>query len=262
MNESKIKLREKNTEKNTEILKDIDKTQTKKCSICSETKELNEYSIHKGTTSGFYSWCLICSRKKDIDRNKIRKEYLDNDKKKCNTCDKSKTVLQNFSKKLGTTDGYSNICKDCGKIYRKGLAKELYQKKKHKLNTNIQFKLVENIRARIRKLLGNIKIKKPKTEKLIDCDLDSLVNHLQLQFYNNMSFDNYGEIWHLDHIIPCDWFDLTDINQIKTCTHYTNLQPLLIRDNSIKSNKIDWIHPKTGFQITFLRLVHSGFLSI
>ena len=30
---------------------------------------------------------------------------------------------------------------------------------------------------------------------------------------------NYGIIWQLDHIIPCDWFDLTDINQLKACTH-------------------------------------------
>lgn len=42
--------------------------------------------------------------------------------------------------KLGTTDGYSNICKDCQQKYRKSVSKEKYQKKKERLDTDIQFK--------------------------------------------------------------------------------------------------------------------------
>jgi hypothetical protein len=130
------------------------------------------------------------------------------------------------------------------------------------LVTNIQYKLSENIRARLRILLGNIKIKKPNTEKLIDCSLDDFTKHLNKLFYKDISFDNYGTTWHLDHIIPCYWFDLTDINQLKACTHYTNLQPLLINDNSVKSNKLDWVHPKSGYKITFLRLIYNKFIKL
>jgi hypothetical protein len=44
--------------------------------------------------------------------------------------------------------------------------------------------------------------------------------------------------WHVDHIIPCSSFDLTDSEQQKKCFHYTNLQPLWAIDNLKKSNKI------------------------
>lgn len=259
-NQAKKILREKNTIKNDEKLKNIDKTQIKVCSICNKKKQLTEFSIHKGTVNGFYSWCLVCSRKKDNNRKKIRKEYTVTDIKDCSQCNKSKNILKNYNKKIGTQDGYSNICKECLTKYRKSVSKEKYQKKKHKLNTNIQFKLAENIRGRIRILLADIKVKKPKSEKLIDCTLNNFVKHLNKSFYNEITIDNYGKVWHLDHIIPCDWFNLTDINQLKSCTHYTNLQALLINDNLIKSNKLDWIHPKSGYQITFLRLIYNKFI--
>jgi hypothetical protein len=258
----KKELRKKNTIKNQEKLKIIDKTQIRNCTICNKEKQLSEFSIKKDSKSGFYSWCLVCSRKKDNERRKLRKEYSIIDMKKCNKCNINKNVLKNFSKKLGSIDGYSNICKECNKEYRKNISKELYQKKKHRLNTNIQFKLSENIRARIRMLLCAKKISKPKTEMLIDCDLDNFIKHLKTSFYDQITFDNYGIIWQLDHIIPCNWFDLTDINQLKSCTHYTNLQALLIKDNTVKSNKLDWIHPKSGYQITFLRLIYNKFITI
>lgn len=259
--ENKKKHREKNIVENNKKLENVDKTQKKTCSICNIEKELNEFSICKGTKSGFYSWCLVCSKIRYKKQNKTTKKYTNIDTKICNTCNKTKLVLENFREKH-SIDGYSNICKDCEKVYRKNNSKIIYQKKKQRLNTDLQFKLSESIRARVRVILGDNKVIKPKTENLIGCTLERFIQHLQTGFYDNISLENHGNIWHLDHIIPCNWFDLTDIKQIKALCHYTNLQPLLIKDNSIKSNRLDWIHPKKGYQLTFLRLVHSGYLQI
>lgn len=52
-----------------------------------------------------------------------------------------------------------------------------------------------------------------------------------------MSWDNYGE-WEIDHIIPCDSFDLTKEEEQKRCFHFSNLQPLWWRDNRTKGNKV------------------------
>ena len=259
LNEQKEKLRQKNIKKNSKIEKS-NKTDLKKCSICNQTKELNKFSIYRGNKSGFYSWCLDCCKKKYKVQKKIIIKYSEIDTKKCNQC-KHKKLLENFRKKH-SKDGYSNICKECEQKYRKENSKNFYEKKKHKLNTNIQFKLSENIRSRIRCVLKNNKIIKPKTEKLIDSNLKKFVEHIENQFYENISFDNYGKEWHIDHIIPCNFFDLLDVNQIKACCHYTNLQPLLISHNLDKSDKLNWIHPVKKIQPTFLRLVISKYLNI
>jgi site-specific recombinase XerD len=66
---------------------------------------------------------------------------------------------------------------------------------------------------------------------------DELKNHLEKKFTNGMSWANMGE-WHIDHIIPCSSFDLTNIEQQMQCFHYSNLQPLWAKDNLSKSDKI------------------------
>ena len=54
-----------------------------------------------------------------------------------------------------------------------------------------------------------------------------------------MNWDVYmkGGI-HIDHIIPCKNFDLTDPNQQKKCFHYSNLQPLWGLDNLKKGTSL------------------------
>jgi len=43
---------------------------------------------------------------------------------------------------------------------------------------------------------------------------------------------------HIDHIIPCKSFDLSDPKQQVKCFHYTNLQPLWSYENLFKAAKI------------------------
>ena len=57
-------------------------------------------------------------------------------------------------------------------------------------------------------------------------------------FKTGMTRENHGKVWHIDHIIPCASFDLTDPDQQKKCFHYTNLQPLWAKENLIKGVKI------------------------
>lgn len=111
-----------------------------------------------------------------------------------------------------------------------------YQEKL-KRNTNPSYKLITNQRTRITSILK--KHKTNKTLDLIGCSAEFLRHYLENKFQEGMSWDNYGKYgWHVDHIIPCSSFDLTDIEQQKICFHYTNLQPLWAKDNLQKSNKI------------------------
>lgn len=75
----------------------------------------------------------------------------------------------------------------------------------------------------------------------IGCSWSDLVKHIESKFANGMTWENYGrgiDKWHVDHIIPCSHFDLTKIEEVKKCFHYTNTQPLWESDNLTKNDKL------------------------
>lgn len=76
-----------------------------------------------------------------------------------------------------------------------------------------------------------------KMRDLIGCTVPQVKAHLEAQFHEGMTWENYGRGgWHIDHIRPCASFDLTDPNQVRQCFHYTNLQPLWEWENCTKSD--------------------------
>jgi hypothetical protein len=92
-------------------------------------------------------------------------------------------------------------------------------------------RLKRNMRTRIYDVLKASNISKNNhTSELIGCSIDFLKTHLESQFKEGMTWENYGK-WHVDHIIPCFTFDLTDPTQQKKCFHYTNLRPLWAWEN-------------------------------
>ena len=110
-------------------------------------------------------------------------------------------------------------------------------KEKLKRATEPSYKLITNQRTRITGILK--KHKTNKTLELLGCSAEFLRKYLENKFQEGMSWENYGKYgWHVDHIIPCSSFDLTNIEQQQSCFHYTNLQPLWAIDNLKKSNKI------------------------
>ena len=105
-----------------------------------------------------------------------------------------------------------------------------------KLKTDPHFKLKQALSHRIwGALKGQVKSK--RTMELLGCTIDELWIHMESKFTEVMTKENYGK-WHVDHIMPCASFDLTDPEQQAKCFHYTNLQPLWALDNIKKSNRV------------------------
>jgi hypothetical protein len=78
-----------------------------------------------------------------------------------------------------------------------------------------------------------------KTHELIGCTIPQLMAHLEAHFTDGMTWGNKGRGgWHIDHIIPCALFDLTDPEQQKACFHWSNLQPLWEADNIRKGARL------------------------
>ena len=83
--------------------------------------------------------------------------------------------------------------------------------------------------------------KKGHWENFTDYDVHKLKKHLEKQFLEGMSWDNYNyRGWHIDHIIPISAFNFKTPNDIdfKRCWALKNLRPLWAKDNLKKSNKL------------------------
>ena len=79
--------------------------------------------------------------------------------------------------------------------------------------------------------------------ELIGCTKEFLKNWIQFQLYGDMTVENYGKIWQLDHTIPISSFDLSNQNEKRKCFFWWNLRPMYVRDNFIKGNKKDmWLY--------------------
>jgi hypothetical protein len=68
---------------------------------------------------------------------------------------------------------------------------------------------------------------------------EELINHLEKQFKDDMTWDNYG-IWHVDHKLPITSFDIQEMGdeEFMRCWCLDNLQPMWGEENIRKSNKV------------------------
>ncbi|MGH7974737.1 MAG: hypothetical protein ACREBR_04380 [bacterium] len=128
-------------------------------------------------------------------------------------------------------------------IHEKRLAKVREWKKLHKtelaqkivarLHVDHNFRIAKNLRTRLRKAL-KFSWKSGSAVDDLGCSIDFLRQYLSTKFDGNMSWNNYGTYWEIDHIAPLSNFDLTDRNQFLKAVRYTNLQPLTIPNNRSK----------------------------
>lgn len=102
-----------------------------------------------------------------------------------------------------------------------------------RFKNDLQYRLKKTISNRIREMVKyQNAYKAGKTYELIGCTVEQLKEHIESQWLPGMSWNNHtNNGWHIDHIKPCNTFDLTDPKQQKQCFHYTNLRPLWAKDN-------------------------------
>ena len=231
--------------------------------ICSKCKI--EYTIdnfHLRTPNGTYrSHCNFCFRenrnnryKLNVEQEKIKsKLYRDNNK--CSLAQRKKILYeknkdsilysqkkyreQNPEKVKQTRKNYKEKNRDIILLQRQEWRKNNPNYMSDRKKIDPVFKVSVNMRSRIRIFMKkNTHITKTnKTFTYVGCTPEFLKEHLEKQFKEGMSWDNYGlHGWHIDHIIPLS-ISKTDEDVYKLC-HYTNLQPLWAVDNLSKGNRV------------------------
>lgn len=95
------------------------------------------------------------------------------------------------------------------------------------------------LRSRVYQSLGG-KLKNFKLWDLLGYDLVQFMGHIEKQFQIGMTWENHGEEWEIDHIIPISFFlfDSPVEVEFKMCWRLENIQPMWKHEHKVKSNKI------------------------
>ena len=102
------------------------------------------------------------------------------------------------------------------------------------------YKLISNFRTAIYQVLKENNVEKNGHYfEILNYSPEQLISHLEKQFKNNMSWENYGE-WHVDHIKPISSFNINEIGdkEFMECWNLNNLQPLWGEENIRKSDNL------------------------
>lgn len=111
--------------------------------------------------------------------------------------------------------------------------------RKRKMESDSSFVMKERLRTRIRVAIRSQSgMKAKRTMELLGCSIESLRMLIESKFEPDMTWENWGPVWHIDHIIPCAIFDLTKESHQRVCFHFSNLQPLFVYDNLKKSDSV------------------------
>lgn len=197
----------------------------KYCPKCNKNKDETEFFKCKTYKDGLYYICKECSmiakmRYKQSEKGKeAEKKYRQSEKGR---------ILQKKTRQKRQENGAEAL-----------RSKKRYQDENYRVSMLYMNRLYKAL---------NVPPAKPdkcnwyqSLIKVLGCTVEELKQHLESQFRDGMSWNNYGGKtgWQVDHIIPRSYFNLIDEYQLRICFNYRNLQPLWASENSgIKNAKV------------------------
>ncbi len=202
------------------------------CTRCFLELELKNFCKRQREKDGFSKICKNCRK---IERQANRDNILKSKKKY-------------YQKNKDTISQKEKIYRDNNKVKEKirhkkyNSIKENREKRNNKrrerIKNDIQFKLDLIFSSSIRKDLKNKNVtkNKKKWEDLVGYTVENLKEHLEKQFDDKMTWENYGSYWHIDHIKPKASFEYSSYadDSFKKCWSLNNLRPLEALENMRK----------------------------
>ena len=210
---------------------------TKTCIKCNITKPIIEFYNFKTHYSGRCKLCFAQYQRQNPNNLTSKRKYENLHRVEINNKQK-----ENYHKNLLVNREYGRLKRkrlyDVNKVKYQEYQRRFKRLQHSKHKNNPDYYLPRLLRSRFL-MSVNRDSKKSSALKLLGCTMDEFKQYFNKLFKSGMSWNNHGIYgWHIDHIIPCDSFDLTDPKQQVKCFHFSNLQPLWCTENLRKSNKV------------------------
>ena len=189
----------------------------KKCLKCGNSSLKSNFHKEKNGKNGLQPYCICC-----------RTQYYNEN------CDQ----IIEYKKKyyLDNRDQINENPKNYIKQNREKI--RIYEKNRKK--TDLNFKIPCNLRSRTSPAFKSQNVRKTnKTFDLLGCSHSFFKNWIVHQLYSNMTLENNGSVWQIDHCLPIASFNLLDESDMKKCFNWINIRPMYSNENNSKNKKID-----------------------
>jgi hypothetical protein len=229
----------------------VDVSVEKLCSGCNITKNVTLFIKQD------WNLCRECNnvkrrkeyQEKEEIRLKKRNEGINYKKKKKAIRDE---IKQFNLKKLEEEIGEENtICKYCKEIKAKTRFRNNRLKCKDCERDDPFEKFKRYVRTRIYNCLKGNKTK--HAHEYLGCTPPEYLKWISFNT-SDFTLENYGTIWHIDHVIPLSKFDFTNDSNKLIAFNWRNTMPLLAKENLSKNNKI--LKPQIEEHLKTLQTYH------
>tara|TARA_R100000808_G_C2077545_1_gene102645 strand:+ start:60 stop:728 length:669 start_codon:yes stop_codon:yes gene_type:complete len=199
------------------------------CGICKEERLTTEFHKDSSKPSGLYHWCKSCTKT-------YRSEYRKKNKEKIRLR-AAKYITENKEKIYKYNREYQKEYNLRPEVKEK-INKRRYERFRIDPEYRLRCNTSSTIAVAVKKNGGN---KNGKTMDFLPYSIKELRTHLEDQFVDNMSWENYGSYWHIDHIYPHSKlpYDSLQHPNFQKAWALKNLRPLKASENSSKNDKID-----------------------
>jgi hypothetical protein len=213
----------------------------KRCYKCQKQRLLKFFSKRSASSDGLQKICKDCANVNNHKYYQNNKSYYNNRyisnrdillnrNKQWNNNNPEKVKEHKYKFIKNNPDYYSK--------YREQNKETLNSKTRVRNNLRLKndpiFKLKKNYRNRLYDYYKGSNRSKT-SEKIIGINWIGFKLHIEQQFSDGMTWDNYGA-WHIDHITPLSAGKTK--KELETLFHYTNCQPLWATENLSKSDKL------------------------
>lgn len=146
------------------------------------------------------------------------------------------TQIKALQKKYAQTDRGRAVLRAASKRYNEKHRLKRNDEERKRRQSDPLFRMAANLRRRLREVLGSRNPMTPgRMFTFLDCSFADFKQHIERQFTNGMTWDNYGE-WQLDHIVPLA--SAKDAETMRELSKYTNIQPMWAKYNRLKQNML------------------------